>query len=95
MGGQSLLGDNGRVVETLAMNRRTLLVNFCILHGLQGRVQRGSAARINRGIKDIEWLQRQEFVSPWSCAATSVGGEAGSWNSAAAANWWGGGGSQG
>ena len=52
-------------------------------------------ARINSGIKDIERLHGQELVSPWSCAATSVGGEAGSWNSTAAANRWGGGGSQG
>ena len=52
-------------------------------------------ARINSGIKDIERLHGQELMSPWSGAATSVGGEAGSWNSAAAANRWGGGGSQG
>ena len=90
-------------------------MNFCILHSLQRRVQRGSAeiytfngstrnikhflpARINSGIKDIEWLHGQKLVSPWSSAATSVGGEAGSWISAAAAataNMWGGGGSQG
>ena len=49
-------------------------------------------ARINSGIKDIKWLQRQELVSPWDCAATSVGGEARSLKSAAA-NRWGGGGS--
>jgi len=77
------------------MNRCTLLgnlVNLRILYSLQGRVQRGSAARINSGIKDIKWLQRQELVSPWDCAATSVGGEARSLKSAAA-NRWGGGGS--
>ena len=33
-------------------------------------------ARINSGIKDIEWLHGQELVSPWSGAAASVGGEA-------------------
>ena len=51
-------------------------------------------ARINSGIKDIEWLHGQKLVSPWSSAATSVEGEAGSWISAAApatANMWGGG----
>jgi len=98
MGRQSLLGDNRRVIWTVGMNRRDFLrhfVNLCILHSLQGRVQRGSAARINSGVKDIEWLHGQELVSPWSCAATSVGGEAGSWNSAAAANMRGRGGSQG
>ena len=46
MGRQSLLGDIERVVGTVGMNRRTLLgnlMNLCILHSLQGRVQRGSA----------------------------------------------------
>ena len=51
-------------------------------------------ARVNSGIKDIEWLQGQELVSPWSGAATGVGGEARSWN-CATANRWGGGGSHG
>ena len=61
----------------------------------QQETQHFLPARINSGIKDIEWLHGQEFVSPRSGAATSVGGEAGSWNSAAAANRWGRGGSQG
>jgi len=97
MGRQSLLGDNGRVVGTVGINRRDFprnLVNLRILHSLQGRVQRGSAARVNSGIKDIEWLEGQELVSPWSGAATGVGGEARSWN-CATANRWGGGGSHG
>ena len=65
------------------------------IHSMRGstrNIKHFLPARINSGIKDIKWLQRQELVSPWDCAATSVGGEARSLKSAAA-NRWGGGGS--
>ena len=54
MGRQSLLGDNGRVVGTVGINRRDFprnLVNLRILHSLQGRVQRGSARIYNHWVK--------------------------------------------
>ena len=92
----TLLGNlvNLRILYSLQGRVQRGSARIYTFNGQTRNIEYFLPARINSGIKDIKWLQRQELVSPWDCAATSVGGEARSLKSAAA-NRWGGGGSQG
>ena len=93
----TLLGNlvNLRILYSLQGRVQRGSARIYTFNGQTRNIEHFLPAWINSGIKDVEWLHGQEFVSPWSGAATGVGGEAGSWNSAAAANRWAGGGSQG